>query len=67
MKDFLVLHLALWGIRIGTFFIVTPIFYDIVLRGVRSGENIKVCFWGVVCQIIGLAFAWIGDRCEKSF
>jgi len=65
--DKIEMRLGLWGIRIGTFLVVLPIVLDIVLKGVRSGENIKVCMWGVICQVIGLIFCWIGNRCEKSF
>jgi len=61
------LWVALWGIRIGTALVIAPIAYDVILKGIRSGENIKVCLLGVICQLVGLGFAWLGDRCEKSF
>lgn len=67
MKDSIRLFLGIWGIRIGTILVCLPIVYDIV--GVFYARDFKLGtgIWGSMCQIIGLACAWIGDRCEKSF
>jgi uncharacterized membrane protein len=67
VKDDVRLFLGIWGIRIGTILVILPIAYDLI--GILYGRDMRigVGFYGTLLQIIGLAFAWIGDRCEKSF
>ena len=54
-----------WGYYIGFAMIISPIVWDILWKGLRSGENIKVCLGGVICQIAGLIVIGISRKIRR--
>ena len=60
------LFLGIWGRFIGAVLVVSPMAWDILWKGFRSGENIKICFAGVMIQLLGIAFWIIGWYCDRA-
>lgn len=68
MKDWILnvgVFLEKWGYFLGGLIVASPVVSDILLKGLRDGENVKVCGWGVVMQVVGFIVVGLGKYSKE--
>lgn len=58
---------GLYGRLIGWIMVLSPIVYDVLMRGLRDYEQVKVCWGGCLIMILGAIIVRISVWCRKTF
>lgn len=61
----LLLNIAIYSKKIGMGMIFSPVVWDVLLKGLRDGEHISICWKGVIIQILGGLILYYGREMER--
>ena len=66
MKDDVKLWLAIYGRIAGVIVMLVPAIWDIAYKGLRNGEQIKVCLPGIVIMFSGFGIYKLAEWMERN-
>lgn len=67
ISDSVKYYLGIFGEMVGVSIMISPAVYDVLMQGVRAGERIKVCGWGVVIMFVGFGLYLLGSYCKNTW